>query len=161
MTGRKKRAVLELVRSREAPDPRYDGRFLGIYVLDGHTPVPCADSRAWGAWFNDAEARRVGKTEVGVFTVYTTFLGIDHNFHIGNDGERLGPPLLFETMVDYPITTPIRGPRDHGWLDLQKRYSTWEQAEAGHERAVMFIRNNYDTFMAKRTSDEDLTDEDA
>lgn len=46
--------------------------------------------------------------------VSTVFLGLDHRF-----GE--GPPLVFETMV-------FGGPLDQ---DVD-RYTTWEEAEAGH-----------------------------
>lgn len=160
MTGRKKRAAVEYLRAVPRVDapPARRLETLGLYILEGHTPVPCDDALLWWDWFKDGERRRVGKTEVGAFTVYTTFLGIDHNF--GRLFAGIGEPLLFETMVDYPRHTPIEGPRDHGWLDLQKQYSTWEQAEAGHERAVLFIRNNYDSFMAQRDVD-DLPDDDA
>jgi len=63
---------------------------------------------------------------VGPFLVSTVFLGIDHNW--GG-----GPPLIFETMIFN------QGPEsERPWHEeYQERYSTWEQAEAGHARAVL------------------------
>jgi hypothetical protein len=49
--------------------------------------------------------------------VSTVFLGLDHSF-----GE--GPPQLFETMI-------FGGEHD----EYQERYSTWDEAEAGHKKA--------------------------
>ena len=84
------------------------------YILDGHTAVPCDDVIAWGRQFEMAN-RQVAKDIVGDVVVSTVFLGLDHSF-----GE--GPPLLFETMI-------FGGPFDQE----QERYTTWEQAEAGHK----------------------------
>ncbi len=50
--------------------------------------------------------------------ISTVFLGINHNF-------EPGPPLVFETMVfakDYPDID-----------EYMDRYSTWDDAVAGHE----------------------------
>lgn len=54
--------------------------------------------------------------------VSTVYLGLDHRF--GNDG----PPLIFETMA-----FPSHG--EWGELDCE-RYSTEEEAVAGHQRMV-------------------------
>jgi hypothetical protein len=88
------------------------------WILHGHTPVATDDVHEWGDFFQDTNNRRVGATDIGDVTVSTVFLGIDHNF--GG-----GPPLLFETMI-------FGGPHDQ----YTDRYETWEQAEAGHARAV-------------------------
>ena len=57
--------------------------------------------------------------------VSTVFLGLDHNW-----GD--GPPLLFESMIFWP---------DNPDLDQQMaRYSTWHEAEQGHERLVECVR---------------------
>ena len=50
--------------------------------------------------------------------VSTVFLGLDHQ-HFD------GPPLLFETMVFVG---------EHG--DEMERYSTWDEAVAGHDAMV-------------------------
>jgi hypothetical protein len=62
--------------------------------------------------------RRVDQTEIGNCHVSTVFLGLDHNWDIG------GPPLLFETMVFHD------GDGEESW-----RYSTWDEAVEGHEKA--------------------------
>jgi hypothetical protein len=62
---------------------------------------------------------RVAQDQIGVARVSTVFMGIDHNFTRG------GPPLLFETMI-------FGGPED----GFQARYSTWDEAEAGHAVAL-------------------------
>jgi hypothetical protein len=89
-------------------------------------------------WFETAD-RDVKKTDIPVraFLVYlgrllkikrfepiqvsTVFLGLNHNF--GN-----GPPMLFETMIF------------GGRFDQEQwRYSTWEEAEKGHQAALDYI----------------------
>lgn len=93
------------------------------YILDGHTPVPITDLFAWGRWRETGD-RTVARTQIdGPVEVSTVFLGIDHQW--GN-----GPPLLFETMIFCGDAAE----------DYQERYSTWAEAEAGHQRAVAWAR---------------------
>jgi hypothetical protein len=113
--------------------------FYFVLGEDARTPVP-ADLMTWarryesgilGAGHDGEESARPGagwarvaRTELpdGV-SVSTVFLGLDHRF--GNNG----PPLVFETMVFC------------GALDgEQVRYSTWAEAEAGHEAMVARVR---------------------
>lgn len=88
---------------------------MRFYVLgdDGRTPVRCGDAlelaRAMGG-----DCPVVAQDMVGETTVSTAFLFLDHQWIPG------GPPQLFETMV-------CRGDRRR-----VIRYSTWEEAEAGH-----------------------------
>lgn len=91
------------------------------YILEGKTPKPCDNLLKWARWFERAD-RVVQKTRVGRLEVSTVFLGTDHRFG-GN-----GPPLLFETMI-------FGGQHD----EFQERYSTWEEAEAGHAMAVAIV----------------------
>jgi hypothetical protein len=94
------------------------------YILDGHTPVRVDDFKTWARAFDEAD-RRVAKSGdsnafkkgAGKVWVSTVFLGIDHQW-------GTGPPLLFETMI-------FGGEHDE-WQD---RCSTWEEAEAMHQRA--------------------------
>ena len=65
----------------------------------------------------------VCKTRLGLVRVSTVFLGLDHNW---TPGQR---PLVFETLV-------FGGPAD----GMMERYSTWEEAEAGHEVIVALVR---------------------
>lgn len=95
------------------------------YILKDHEPV-AVNMWEWSDWLNlPFEAtRRVAKTVVGEAEVSTVFLGVDHNW-LGS-----GPPILFETMI-------FGGKGDeHQW-----RYSTWEQAEAGHKAVVDALTN--------------------
>lgn len=90
------------------------------YILDGHTPVE-SDCYAWAKWLETRkgeEGWRVGHHVADGIEVSTVFLGLNHNW---GDGE----PLIFETMV-------FGGPLD----SEQERYSTWEEAEAGHASMV-------------------------
>lgn len=91
-------------------------------VLDEEHNLIAADLRTWARFFEDHEKRRVGRTTVGDARVSTVFLGADHSF-MG------GPPLWFETMI-------FGGPHD----EYTERYTTWEEAQAGHERIVMALR---------------------
>lgn len=95
------------------------------YVLKGHTPVRCSNLEEWALWFETAN-RHVAKTDVapGV-NVSTVFLSMDHRWVGG------GPPLLFETM--------IFGGEHDGYQD---RYSTWDEAEAGHKKAVALAQES-------------------
>jgi hypothetical protein len=83
-----------------------------------HSVEPVADAVEWGkAW--EAE-RRVDLTELAPgISVSTVFLGIDHNW------SGKGRPVLFETMTF----------DDYGGGDCW-RWSTWDEAIAGHARAV-------------------------
>lgn len=94
--------------------PRY-------YILDGHYPKAVDDMMEWAMWFEGFENRRVAKTEIGEVTVSTVFLGLDHSF-------SNGPPVLFESMV-------FEGPLD----GETRRYSTWRDAEIGHEELVRAV----------------------
>jgi hypothetical protein len=86
------------------------------YILKGHEPVPCPDIVWWGFWYETAD-RQVRDTARDDVRVSTVFLGIDHGF----GGRR----ELFETMLFV-----------NGSSEDCERYSTWDEAEAGHERWV-------------------------
>jgi hypothetical protein len=101
------------------------------YILQGQIPTPEPDLLKWSAWFETAD-RIVEQTVVTHdVKVSTVFLGIDHQF-----GD--GPPLLFETMVF--------GGRlgDEVW-----RYSTWDEAVAGHHEAVKMVSSNNILFLLR------------
>lgn len=87
------------------------------FILNGKEVIE-TNLMGWARWYETAD-RHVAKTEVAQgIDVSTVFLGLDHRF-----GD--GPPLIFETMV-------FGGPDDQH----QERYSTWDEAEAGHARIV-------------------------
>jgi hypothetical protein len=93
---------------------------MQYYTLtDDHMVRPCSQEEWAELWRGDQHRRIVAQTEIGGLNVSTVFLGIDHDF------TGVGPALLFETMVF-----------GDGDGDLCERYSTWDQAVAGHERLV-------------------------
>ena len=98
------------------------------FKLEGKTPVPVDTSTdeglfAWAEWFGTAD-RTVRLTILtGGVTVSTVFISLNHNY-------GAGPPLLFETAI-------IRS----GDFDIVARYSTWNEAEAGHAATVATIQS--------------------
>lgn len=99
-------------------------RLIQVYTADGQL-----DEQAlleWAMWFEHADERRVALTQVHRATVSTIFLGVDHSW--GG-----GPPLLFETMVCWP----------GGNRDEQERYTTLDEARAGHEQMVAWVRRQW------------------
>ena len=95
-----------------------------FYILDREKVTPVQDVLEWARWFEDAD-RRVLNTILGKVRISTVFLGVDHNF------SDKGPPLIFETMV-------LSGDCD-GYCD---RFSTWEEAEAGHVKAIKMVTSS-------------------
>lgn len=90
-----------------------------FFILDDDGKVvPITDINEWGAWFGTHD-RVVKQTRVLGVWVSTVFLGLNHNFYDNSE------PLIFETMI-------FGGAEDQ----YQDRYSTREQAEEGHKRAV-------------------------
>lgn len=85
------------------------------FILDGKDPVLANNPMMWVGWFETAN-RMVAKTVISPneIEVSTVFLGLNHSF-------GWGAPLLFETLV-------FGGACD----GLMDRYSTWDEAEAGH-----------------------------
>lgn len=92
---------------------------MRYYILDGHEPKAVNSYLDWDSFENV----HVSKTEIGDISVSTVFLGVDHSF-----GE--GSPVLFETMI-------FGGEHD----GYQERYCTWDEAEAGHARAVELVNS--------------------
>ena len=95
------------------------------YILEGHKVVETA-LLTWAKWFEGTE-HHMADENVGDIRVSTAFLGLDHSF-------GYGPPLFFETMVF------------GGSLDQeQDRYTTWEEAEAGHKAMVKRVKEAIET----------------
>ena len=90
-------------------------------ILEGHEVKP-ADLMTWAQWFETAD-RHVDRTKIGDVEVSTVFLGLDHN--IGGDC-----PHWYETMVF--------GGKYNG---EQWRYTTWDEAVVGHNRAVAMVKD--------------------
>ena len=93
------------------------------YILDSQKQAHPATFEEYAAWLNgNSDCRRVALTKVGAAAVSTVFLGLDHSW----DG---GAPLIFETMV-------FGGPLDQEMT----RYSTWDEAQRGHEAMVERVK---------------------
>lgn len=71
----------------------------------------------WAKLFETPSYKIVKQEEVGKYKVSTVWLGLNHNFHGGE-------PLIFETMVFGDDEEDM------------ERYSTEEEALAGHKRFV-------------------------
>jgi hypothetical protein len=116
---------------------RHGGKGLGLYILDGHTPVPIEDTLAWARWFETDEKRRVASTSINGWKVSTVFLGIDQSLF----SER---PMIFETMI-FSETEKVHAKLFNKSFrksmdNYCRRYATWDEAVAGHEEAVKMIR---------------------
>ncbi len=98
------------------------------YILDENLePVVVDDALRWGEWFQNAD-RHLAKTTIEGIDVSTVFLGLNHDFM----GE--GSPILWETMIfDTENQEPL-------FDEYQERYASFDEARAGHERAVAFVK---------------------
>ena len=89
------------------------------YILREKIPVLVPDILEWAELFGISD-NRIARTFLdGDIEISTVFLGMDHQWI------PKGPPLVFETMI-------FNGVHD----GEQWRYSTWDEAEAGHAAAV-------------------------
>lgn len=108
---------------------RMQDRIRAQWILDGHTPKRVGRDKyyKWASQPFDV-TRRVANDSIGDVGISTVFLSIDHSYSLDDDYET-SPPILFETMV-------FRGDHDgEMW-----RYSTWDEAVAGHEAVVAAVR---------------------
>ena len=89
-----------------------------VYILEGKEPkaIPFMDISVWGEFLENGD-RVVAHSEDGEVGVSTIFTGFNYAF--GG-----GPPIVFETMI-------FGGEHDQ----YQWRYSTWDEAVAGHREA--------------------------
>lgn len=110
---------------------------MDAYILDEHNRATMCSFDELMAWRRkcdedavadgpDTEPRwRVAFDEVGGWRVSTVFLGLDHSWNSAD-------PLIFETMIFPPDSY-----RDY----YCERYTTWEQAEIGHKRAIQWAES--------------------
>ncbi len=93
------------------------------YILNGRETVPVKGALDWAKWKQGSADFIVRLTKVRKAEVSTVFLCVDHSWGLG------GRPLLFETMY-FGSGIPDE------LSEFQDRYCTYDEAEAGHERAV-------------------------
>ena len=104
---------------------------MGMYRLEGRTPVLIEvltddDANIWRD-----ENRRVAEDTVGEAWISTVFLVIDHRH--GFPPLESSRPVLWETMI-------FDGPFDnYTW-----RYTSWEDAEKGHRNIVRCLQEGRD-----------------
>jgi hypothetical protein len=118
-------------------DPDHD-RIPGYILDDDNNVVPVAHILDWARWFEENNHRRqvgwrqieVPGSEYGV-TISTVFLGIDHSFGFCTHAPGEHVAIVFETMV-------FGGELDQ----LTQRYSTWVQAQAGHDQVVAEVKES-------------------
>lgn len=98
------------------------------YILEDKIPIPVPNLGALMEWYDQHDKECiVASVTRGEREIITRFICIDLN--LGD-----GPPLIFETR----IVTPNR-------TKLIEMYSTWEQAETGHNRTIeRSIQEGYD-----------------
>lgn len=104
--------------------PRCNGKAMTKYFLNpDHTYRECGLME----WANQIETMdvHVAHDVINNCRISTVWLGHNYNFI------RKEPPLVFETMVFH----------SHGNDDYCERYSTWEEAEAGHQRAIQWVKD--------------------
>jgi hypothetical protein len=110
------------------------------YRLRGHEPVLVRDAYEWAEWYENFDARRVAESYVAGVRVSTVFLGIDHNYVSG------GVPVLFETMVFVSDEQTVEAKCARlrrllvGEEEICVRYATWDEAAAGHEVVVAYVK---------------------
>ena len=95
------------------------------YSLHEGEVIEEPDHAKWAEWHKNSyeKVRCVACTKVEYGTVSTVFLAMNMTL------SKTEPPLLFETRVQ------------GGWLDDQwERYSTLDEAKAGHETWVARVR---------------------
>ncbi len=93
---------------------------IEYYILANKKPVKIEDALEWAKWFEEEENWYVAKDIIDDSQVITFFQGLITE----------GLPKLFQTMVI------------GGLLDGEnEKYSTWQEAEAGHERIVERVKS--------------------
>lgn len=99
------------------------------YILDKDKNVIPATLLEWAEFLETTNNERIVKKDtIGKHHISTVFIGLDHNDCVGK--EKVNKPSIFETMVF----------NEDGCEDYCVRYSTWKEAEEGHQIAVEWIK---------------------
>lgn len=98
------------------------------YILDNNNKPVSVDIDTYHKWNagKPGLTEKVGNRMIGDVQISTVFLGLDHN-HFGG-----GPPILWETMIF----------NWDGEEEYQERYTSHEDALAGHLKAVKLVRDS-------------------
>lgn len=99
------------------------------YKLDENKNVLPSSLEEWSTFMEGrlpTNYRHVGDETINEYRISTIFIGLCHNFDLFS-----GIPIVFETMV-------FEGEKSDVYME---RYSTWQEAEEGHKRAVEWVKN--------------------
>ena len=118
---------------------------LGLYLIRDQRIEPTDDVVEWGEWYTRAN-RIIDRTQVHDLVVSTIFTGIDF------DLLRVGPPLLFETMV-FQESTNAPYTQIRALVQGPFRYSSLEAAAAGHSELVRLIEQHFTPKIGGGTND--------
>ncbi len=99
------------------------------YIEVDGVPVVEPDKNKWAEWYERTNIL-VARDVLNELDVRTWFLGLNYS--------REGTPLLYETMVFGDLSATDVWEGWEGWGE--KRYSTREQAFAGHQYVVARIK---------------------
>lgn len=103
------------------------------FILDKDKNVIPANLLEWGEFLEHRRDEKIVKKEmVNGYRVSTVFLGLDHGYPELHPNIKYYKPLIFETMI-------FKG--KSGIEEYCNRYSTWQEAEEGHEKAVEWVKN--------------------
>lgn len=81
-----------------------------------------------------SKERHIGLETIDKFRISTVWLGTDHSFKKWFPETNDDLPIIFETMIFYDSD------EKNPFEDYQERYSTIEQAEEGHAKAVEMVK---------------------
>ena len=106
------------------------------YILDENkNPIPVEDVNEWARMFDKTVDRIVKKTTTSNnHYVSTVFLGLDHSW-------TPGTIHIFETIIFS---------EDKDVDEYQERYSTWQEAEEGHDKIVKSLKDGSFVSLRKR-----------
>jgi hypothetical protein len=96
-----------------------------FYILDENKKVIPATREEWSNFRENLENKIVKQENVGEHCVSTVFIGLDHDF-----------------LEDYPHIFEIRIFKGNVPTLYCDRHLTWEQAIAGHEKAVKIAQES-------------------
>jgi hypothetical protein len=104
-------------------------------ILDESGNVVECDLMTWAMWLEKNRQRIIEQDQVEELWVSTIFMGLDHSYR------PKGPPLWFETMVFHePEYEPRLDRMIRPEAGYCERYTTIQEARAGHAAAIEWIK---------------------
>lgn len=104
-----------------------------FYKLDENKKVMPSSLEEWSELIDGrlpTNYRHVADDMIEGKRVSTVFHGLCHNYNLSIEIPSVFKPLVFETMIF-----------DNKQAEnYQERYSTWEEAEEGHKRAIEWVK---------------------